>query len=630
MRESHGKTGVRAARWSARIVGAALAGVLAMTAVSYADEPVTGADGGAPDGALEATVPAEPFMAGLSAYEGSFRFGKADGTYAQNEWQSVGGKRYYFDAQGVAVKGACAIDGKLYLFGEDAVQYARPGWIQWDDGTWSLLNGDGSACIGWYKYAGRDWYYFSPETGRSLRWEQKIDGQLYFFNGASVMITGWHQFKDGSWALYRDSGAARKGWYKYAGRDWYYFSPEDGHSARWFQEIDGQFYYFKGNSVMKTGWQQWKDGTWSLFTASGAAKKGWYLYNKRDWYYFSPETGCSLRGEQLIDGRYYYLKGNSVMKTGWHQWGSGNWSFYKPGSGHALTGWQKIGGKWYYLSRDNRVALKGNQLIDGKWYTFNGSCQMRESWVKNGDGTWCYYKPGSGCALRGWQKIGGVWYYLDPESYKAATGLREIDSQFYYFNGSCAMQTGWVAMGNNRWSYFYPSGARANGTCTIDGTRYTFGEDGTTDQLPSITGDFTLDGKVRNLAGRLGSLSACFNWTKNHTHKNWAGNRSYAHGRYGTNADWVRNECARMINGQQTDCYAFAATFGCLAKALGYDVRVVSGSVPRISGGQAAHGWVEIVQGGTTYVYDPDMARGYPTYNFYKITYGSAPLNYRI
>lgn len=70
-------------------------------------------------------------------------------------------------------------------------------------------------------------------------------------------------------------------------------------------------------------------------------------------------------------------------------------------------------------------------------------------------------------------------------------------------------------------------------------------------------------------------------------------------------------------------CYVMAATFVSMARVLGYEAYFVEGAVPYRTGGYGAHGWAEIVIGGTTYVFDPDFQ--YNTgRNGYQITYGAS------
>jgi hypothetical protein len=153
-----------------------------------------------------------------------------------------------------------------------------------------------------------------------------------------------------------------------------------------------------------------------------------------------------------------------------------------------------------------------------------------------------------------------------------------------------------------------------------------------TTNTATITGDVVLDERLVTLANQLGSLRACFNWVKNHKHTNWAsasGATRYANGVHYTTEDWVAYEASRMMNGQPVDCYGFSCAFACLAKALGYNARVVNGYVPSRSLGWAGHSWTEITINGVVYVYDGDLAHSYPSMNFYGFTYSSAPVTYK-
>lgn len=143
--------------------------------------------------------------------------------------------------------------------------------------------------------------------------------------------------------------------------------------------------------------------------------------------------------------------------------------------------------------------------------------------------------------------------------------------------------------------------------------------------VTGVTGNTSVDSWLASKSRSLGSLRACFNWTSNHPHTNWAGpNARYSN----QSTKWVPFEIARMRDGRPTDCYAYAATFYGLAKALGYDAKVICGWVPSRSQGRAPHSWVEIKQGGKTLVYDPGLQHSIPQRNFYAFTYGSAPTNY--
>ena len=59
-----------------------------------------------------------------------------------------------------------------------------------------------------------------------------------------------------------------------------------------------------------------------------------------------------------------------------------------------------------------------------------------------------------------------------------------------------------------------------------------------------------------------------------------------------------------------------------MAKLLGYDAHLINGRVPLKVGGYGPHGWVEIIENGTTYVYDPDFTLE-TSGNGFHLTYGN-------
>ncbi len=66
---------------------------------------------------------------------------------------------------------------------------------------------------------------------------------------------------------------------------------------------------------------------------------------------------------------------------------------------------------------------------------------------------------------------------------------------------------------------------------------------------------------------------------------------------------FVRNAAKKMLSNGRGNCYNFASVFYYLALWLGYDATVYSGTLLG-----DAHSWVEINEGGTSYIYDTQMA----------------------
>lgn len=87
-------------------------------------------------------------------------------------------------------------------------------------------------------------------------------------------------------------------------------------------------------------------------------------------------------------------------------------------------------------------------------------------------------------------------------------------------------------------------------------------------------------------------------------------------------AGWQIQEALTMYSTGKGNCYCYASAFWAAARGLGYNAKIVSGTV---GAEQSPHGWVEIVMGDVRYTYDVEleMARhrdGYPNVNLYKMT----------
>lgn len=63
-------------------------------------------------------------------------------------------------------------------------------------------------------------------------------------------------------------------------------------------------------------------------------------------------------------------------------------------------------------------------------------------------------------------------------------------------------------------------------------------------------------------------------------------------------------EALLMLSTGKGNCYSYAGTFCMLARALGYDAVVFSGTVGRE---YEPHGWCEIIEDGTPYICDPEL-----------------------
>lgn len=86
-----------------------------------------------------------------------------------------------------------------------------------------------------------------------------------------------------------------------------------------------------------------------------------------------------------------------------------------------------------------------------------------------------------------------------------------------------------------------------------------------------------------------------------------------------------------MLSKKRGNCYRYAASFAYIAKALGYDVRVVVGSIPHLhASGMTPHGWTEIKIDGNWYLFDTNMQRNFPNVDSYMKTDKTYPYPHKV
>jgi len=230
-------------------------------------------------------------------------------------WYNSNGQWYYYDSDGIMIKGWKQIEGSWYYFGTNGVM--RTGWVQ-VDGKWYYLNSSGIMQVGW----------------------QQIEGRYYYLGSDGVMQLGWLQINS----------------------KWYYLQPvatstmKLGQMSTDWQKIDYKVYYFDANGIMKTSsWiQSTSTGKWYYVGADGVMYAGWHQIEGY-WYFFNDAT---YRGDGVI----------GEMLTGWLTI-SDYWYYLYPTTtttvtkGQMAVGWVQVNSKWYYFYSNGRMAV--NTTVDG-------------------------------------------------------------------------------------------------------------------------------------------------------------------------------------------------------------------------------------------------------------------------
>lgn len=103
-----------------------------------------------------------------------------------------------------------------------------------------------------------------------------------------------------------------------------------------------------------------------------------------------------------------------------------------------------------------------------------------------------------------------------------------------------------------------------------------------------------------------------------------AQNISYVRSFDTPSGDWVREYAAATLGTKTGNCYGYAAAFAYVARGLGYETRVCTGTVQSALGGTTPHAWTEVKIGKKWYIFDPEMQQAKGS-GYYKQTYESYP-----
>lgn len=101
-------------------------------------------------------------------------------------WQTSGGSKYYYDANGKKVIGWRTVNGKKYYFRKPNGVMLK-GWGTIGGKKYYCSKKDGHMLKGWQTIGGKK-YYFSKKDGHTLTGTQKIGSKTYQFNEKGVLI----------------------------------------------------------------------------------------------------------------------------------------------------------------------------------------------------------------------------------------------------------------------------------------------------------------------------------------------------------------------------------------------------------------------------------------------------------
>lgn len=213
-----------------------------------------------------------------------------------------------------------------------------------------------------------------------------------------------------------------------------------------------------------------------------------------------------------------------------------------------------------------------------------------------------------------WLEIAGLEYYLNEDGY-IQVGFTQIDGKTYYLYPEGYKAVGWLFEEDGRY-FFYN-----DGTMAVDTTvgSYQIGADGRAvceSELAKLVDSIIAEVTTEDMTGDQ-MLRACYKYVMKHT--------SYEREYGAPSGDWTGQYAMETLSSGKGNCYRYAAAFAYLAKGLGYETKVVTGSIKAARGGLTPHGWVEILIGDQWYVFDAEMQDA-KDYDMYCKTYKTYPV----
>lgn len=125
-----------------------------------------------------------------------------------------------------------------------------------------------------------------------------------------------------------------------------------------------------------------------------------------------------------------------------------------------------------------------------------------------------------------------------------------------------------------------------------------------------------VDNSTTSLMTQPEQLEAAFNYLSKSI--------SYVRSAETPSGDWVREYASATLSTRTGNCYGYAAAFAYVARGLGYEARVCTGTIKSALGGKTPHAWTEVKMGKSWYIFDTEMQAAKGS-GYYKQTYDSYP-----
>ena len=149
-------------------------------------------------------------------------------------------------------------------------------------------------------------------------------------------------------------------------------------------------------------------------------------------YYADPETGEVASNVTIVDGVPYFF-GITKFKMMKGFFEYNGDLFYSNSKGILQTGMIDTGEGYYYFDSESYKATSGLFEIDNETYYFDPVTKKRASGVTLVDGKYYFFGIKYGKKMYGWINNNGTYYYADPTIGELATDWTVIDGKRYFF-----------------------------------------------------------------------------------------------------------------------------------------------------------------------------------------------------
>lgn len=191
-----------------------------------------------------------------------------------------------------------------------------------------------------------------------------------------------------------------------------------------------------------------------------------------------------------------------------------------------------------------KAVKKGLKQENGKFYYYKKGAKVKKTWITIGKKE--YYFQGDGSAAIGWTKIGKKAYYFTTKAVKVKN--KKVDGVKLNKKGEASLSNERVAM--------------------------------------LLKAQSAVTKITKSSQSNEQKLKACYTDMLK---------CSYAGKFFPTDTSgWEVKYASDMLDTRKGNCYSYAAAFGVLARACGFDAKIVTGQISKDGATAISHAWVEI------------------------------------